>query len=63
MKIKEIKSKNKEELKRLLLQEREKLQKLRFDLELKKSKNVREIRKTRKTIARILTLLNQKENE
>jgi len=59
-KIKEIKSKSKDELNKMLLEEREKLQKLRFDLELKKNKNVRQIRKTRQTIAQILTFLNQK---
>jgi len=59
-KLKELKEKSIDELKKVLLQEREKLQKLRFDLKLKKSKNVREIRKTRKTIARVLTLLKTK---
>lgn len=57
VKIKEIKSKSADELKKMLVEEREKLQKLRFDLQLKKNKNVREIRKTRQTIAQILTLL------
>ena len=60
MKIKELKEKSGDELKKILLQEREKLQKLRFDLKLKKSKNVREIRKTKKIIAQTLTLLKTK---
>lgn len=59
MKTSELKQKTEEELKKLLSQEREKLQNLRFALELKKSKNVREIRKTKKTIAQILTILNK----
>jgi ribosomal protein L29 len=60
MKIKDLKEKSKDELNKILQQEREKLQKLLFDLKLKKSKNVREIRKTKKTVARALTLLKMK---
>lgn len=60
MKIKELKEKSGDELKKILLQEREKIQKIRFDLKLKKNKNVREIRKTRKIIAQVLTLLKTK---
>lgn len=56
----EFQQKTKEELQKLLLQEREKLRNLRFALELKKSKNVREIRKTKKNIARALTVLKEK---
>ncbi|MFN3301543.1 MAG: 50S ribosomal protein L29 [Patescibacteria group bacterium] len=59
MKIKELRQKTKEELQKLLIEEREKLRLLRFDIALKKSKNVREIRKTKKNIARILTLLKE----
>lgn len=60
MKIKELKEKSADELKKILLQEREKIQKIRFDLKLKKNKNVREIRKTRKIIAQVMTLLKTK---
>ena len=57
MKAKELKRKSKPELQRLLQNNREKLRQLRFDLSSKKIKNVRELRKIRKGIARILTVL------
>ncbi len=60
MKAKELEQKSKEELETLLREKREKLQKLKFDLNLGKLKNVREIRKVKKDIARILTILNLK---
>ena len=62
MKIKEIKQKSKKELKRVLHESQEKLRQLRFDLSAGKVKNVREIRKIKKDIARILTILCQKDN-
>ncbi len=57
MKAKELKGKSTPELQRLLQNNREKLRQLRFDLSSKKIKNVRELRKIRKGIARILTVL------
>ena len=60
MKTVELKQKTKEELERLLGESREKLRNLRFDIQLKQSKNVREIRKIKRLIARILTFINQK---
>jgi len=57
MKAKELKQKSKKELERLLLNDREKLRQLKFDLSAGKVKNVREIRKIKKDIARILTIL------
>lgn len=60
MKRVEIKQKSKKELERFLGQNREKLRQLRFDLASGKVKNVREIRKIKKDIARILTFLNLK---
>ena len=60
MKITELQQKTKEEVGRLLQESREKLRSLRFDIQLKQSKNVREIRKTKKLIAKILTIINQK---
>ena len=47
MKIKEIRQKSAEELKRTLAEARETLRRLRFDIHLKQSKNVREVRKIR----------------
>ena len=60
MKTKELKHKTKEELERLLEDSKEKLRILRFDIQLKQSKNVREIRKAKKLVAKILTFINQK---
>lgn len=59
-KLQELRQKSKLELQKLLKLKREKLRQLRFDLTSGKIKNVREIRKTKKEIARILTLLKQK---
>jgi len=59
MKIEELRQKNKTELQKLLQDNRARLRQLRFDLAAGKVKNVREIRKIKKEIARILTLLNQ----
>jgi large subunit ribosomal protein L29 len=59
MKAAELRKKSKEELKKILKEKRERLQKLRFDLSLGKLKNVREIRQTKKDIARILTIIKE----
>jgi len=59
MKPAELRPKTKNELKRLLEELREKLRGLRFDIQLKQSKRVREIRKTKKLIAQILTILSE----
>ena len=60
MKTEELKHKTKEELERLLEDSKEKLRILRFDIQLKQSKNVREIRKAKKLVAKIFTFINQK---
>ena len=59
METSELRQKPKGELEKALQDNREKLQQLRFDLSAGKVKNVREIRQTRKEIARILTILKQ----
>ena len=59
MKLKELRQKNKEELQKILTDDREKLRQMRFDLAAGKVKNVREIRKTRKEISQILTILKE----
>ena len=61
MKIKELREKSNYELKKLLLDSRKKLSKLRFEIEAKKLKNNQELKNTRKTIAKILTILKEKE--
>ena len=48
------------ELQKELLEEREKLANLRFDLAAGKVKNIREIRHLKKNIAQLLTLIQKK---
>lgn len=55
----ELRQKSKNELQRMLQSLQERSRQLRFDLAAGKIKNVREIRKIKKEIARILTLLKQ----
>ncbi len=62
MKISELKNKQKQELENLLLENKKKLRNFKFDLARQKVKNPKEIKEVKKTIARILTLLCQKEN-
>jgi len=56
MKISELKQKSKIELKKLLDGKGERLRVLYFDLAAGKVKNVKEIRKIKKDIARIMTI-------
>jgi large subunit ribosomal protein L29 len=58
-KIREFLRMSKGELQRVLMEKRDKLRQLRFDLAAGKVKNVREIREIKKDIARILTLLRK----
>ena len=60
MELSELKQKSKEELQKILTENRNKLRQLRFDLASGKVKNVREIRKIKKEIAQILTLSREK---
>lgn len=62
MKAKELRQKSQNELQKLLRDKRERQRQLRFDLSSGKVKNVREIRQIKKDIARILTVLCQKNN-
>jgi large subunit ribosomal protein L29 len=59
MKIKELRDKNIEELKKLLGEKNEYVRKLRFDISSKQVKNNREYRNTRKEVAKMLTLINE----
>ena len=61
MKPADLKQKTAAELQKMALEERTKLQQLRFDLPGGKVKNVREIRQIRRNIARILTIVKQKQ--
>jgi len=59
MKLKELKNKTSEELKRLHAESCDQLQELQFKVANQQLKKVREIRLTKKTIARVLTLLKE----
>lgn len=58
-KIKDFKKMEKKELLQVLVKNREKLLKFRFDLVSGKLKNIKEIKETKKDIARVLTLLRK----
>jgi large subunit ribosomal protein L29 len=49
-----------EELNKLLKEKRDKLERLKFDLAAGKVKNISEVRKIKKDIAQIMTLINEK---
>ncbi len=57
MEITELRQLSEQELKRMLLEFREKLRELRFKATRREVKNVREIREVKKTISRILTIV------
>ena len=59
LKAKELRLKTKEELKKLLEESQNKLRDLYFGISLKQLKNVRELRKVRKLIAKIKTIINE----
>ncbi len=61
MKAQELRKKSDKELHMLLHELRAKLLDLKFDLSAGKVKNVREIRKVKKDIARILTVLRERQ--
>jgi len=63
MQAKELRQKTVEDLRKLERELREKLRGLRFDLASGKVKNVREIREIKKDIARILTVIREKEKQ
>ena len=63
MKYKELKEKNSEELKKILTENCLKLRDLNFKDANKQLKNVREIRKVKKMVAQIKTLLNKAVNK
>ena len=59
MKIKEIREKSVEELKKLLAEKREAVRKLRFDIAAKQVKDIREMRNDKRDVAKILTVLKE----
>ena len=62
MKLVELRKKTEKELKDMETNLKEKGRDLRFQLAAGKIKNVREIRLTKKSIARLLTVLTEKRN-
>jgi len=58
--LKELKLKSVLELNKLLALSREQLRDLRFKVSQNQLKNIREFRKLKKKISKILTLINQK---
>jgi len=63
MKIKELRAKTKEELKKILDEMKESLYGFNLERVNRKLKNVSQIKKARHGIARILTILKEKEAE
>ena len=63
MDVKEIREKNKQELKSILQEKREAVRKLRFDISSKQVKNHRDHRKIKKDIAKIITILKEEKNK
>lgn len=62
MNFKELKIKSRAELQKLLSGYKEKLRDLRFKIASKQVKNVREMRRIKKSIAQVLTLLRNKKD-
>jgi len=60
MKSKELISKNKDELMRLMEEKKKRIEEVRFKTVSGGIKNVKELREDKKDIARILTVLNKK---
>ena len=60
MKIKELREKNVAELEKILLEKREVIRKVRFEISTKQVKNNRDIRNAKRDVARVLTLLKEK---
>ena len=61
MEAKEIREKNKEEIKKLLAEKRMLARKLRFDIASKQTKDHRDCREAKKDVAKLLTILNEME--
>lgn len=61
MKVKELRAKTKEELKKILDETKESLYGFNLERVNRKLKNVSQIKKARHVIARILTILKEKE--
>ncbi|MFZ2225829.1 MAG: 50S ribosomal protein L29 [Candidatus Moraniibacteriota bacterium] len=63
MKIKDLREKNIEELKKLLAEKEENIRKFRFDLVTKQVKGTRQIRTEKRDVARMITLIREKNKQ
>jgi len=63
MKAEELRKKTLAELHALLKEKRERLYYLRVELSQGKNKNLKEYRQTKKDIARILTIINERRHQ
>lgn len=63
MKINDLNNKSKDELNQLLVDLRAKILKLNFDLADNKVKDVSQVKKTKKDIARVLTLMKSQSSQ
>jgi len=61
MEIKEFREKTEQELQKLLKLHREQVRDLRFKVAAKQHKDVRELRDEKRTVAKILTVLKEKQ--
>ena len=62
MELKELGKKSDQELNKLLAENREKLREQRFKVSTRQLKTVRDVRKTKTLVARILTILTERKN-
>ena len=60
MELKEIRKKGDEELTKILAEQREKLREFRFKVSTKHHKIVSDVKKVKRTISRILTVLQER---
>lgn len=63
MKNKELRQKTSLELKKLLASTREQVRDLRFKVAAKQHKDVRNLRETKRLLARIMTILKERSNK
>jgi large subunit ribosomal protein L29 len=59
MKAKELRDKNIKSLERDIKEKKEELNELRFDVSMKQVKNHRDLRNTKRDIAKMLTVINE----
>ncbi len=59
MELQEVRAKSAVELEKMLVEQREKLRELRFRVARRELKNIRDIRKIKKEVARVLTVAKE----